>query len=138
MIPRSTWILTLVPMLAYSAEQTARTLEGDSTTSAFWYLLLAVQVLSLIGHIASSLGEWAQWHDTSGSQLDIKSRRYRLMQGGAVSILAGNIAYFGGYYLVSIGHIEALISSAMAAWAGDRFLTPLMERFTGRMKAIGS
>jgi hypothetical protein len=58
----------------------------------------------------------------------IAERRLKILQGLVVALLAGNIAYYGGYYYFTLAEIACFIAAAVAAWGGDKFLTPLLQR----------
>jgi len=124
-------ILALSFAVAFAAaDSNARTLSGDVR---FWVALIAVQVLWVAGHAASSLPQWAQWLDDSGEPVVVRERRLKIVQGAIVSGLAGNIAYYGGYYYINLAEVACFISAAIAAYGGDRFLTPILGRITGRI-----
>lgn len=125
---RATWWLPflLLPAAGALAEQAVRSV--DASTARFWIAFAAVQLLSVFGYSASSLPEWAKWRDITGGDVAIAERRLRILQGLMVSVLAGNIAYYGGYYYFVLAEIGCFIGAAIAAWGGDKFLTPLLGR----------
>lgn len=125
---RWVWLLLAVPVLAVAADETAQKLAYDGQTLAFWVLLAGTQVVVLVGHAASSLGAWAQWHDSSGSVQDARVRRYDLLQKLCVSLFAGNLVYLAGVYHLALDHVQAIISAGVASWGGDKFLAPLLGR----------
>lgn len=122
--------LALVPLAAVAAEQAV--LRMDAGGLRFWVATAAVQILWLAGYAASSLPEWAQWKDTSGGEVVIATRRLKIIQGMVIAGLAGNIAYFGGFYYAGVAEAGCFIAAAVAAYGGDKFLAPLLSRITGR------
>lgn len=126
-------LLGLAPFAAVLAGEVQRTLEPGS--GRFWFALFAVQVLVAIGHAASSLPDWARWKDTSGGEVAVAERRLKLLQGLVLAALAGNIAYFGGHHYYSLPEIPSFIAAALAAYGGDKFLSPLLSRLTGKAAA---
>lgn len=118
------------PIAAMAAEAAGRALDGSSR---FWVTLLAVQILTTLGYGASSLVQWAKW--TDGTLAD----RLLIVQGWWIAMLAGNVAYYGGfYYLPSVGvitnEVGCFIAAAVAGFGGDRFMAPLLLRLTGRIQ----
>jgi len=96
---------------------------------------VAVQGISLMAHGASSLTEWAQWKDDSGTPVELATRRLKVIQGLIISILAGNVAYYGIQFTTEkIDEVPSLILAGVAAYGGDRFLTPILQRITGRQQ----
>lgn len=125
------WLpLALVPLAVAAAEAAVR--ELDASGVRFWAAFAAVQVLWLLGYAGSSLPQLAKWQDTTGGEVAIAERRLTIIQGVAVAALAGNIAYFGGYYYAGLAQVVCFIGAAAAAWGGDKFLTPILARITGR------
>lgn len=122
--------LALVPLDVYAAEQAV--LRIDAGGVRFWAATAAVQMLWLSGYAASSLPEWAQWKDTNGGEVAIATRRLKIIQGMVIAGLSGNIAYFGGFYYFGIAEVGCFIAAAVAAYGGDKFLTPVLGRITGR------
>lgn len=120
----------LLPAAALAAAQA--TLAVDAGTGRFWAAFGAVQVLSFFGYAASSLPEWAQWVDDSGGVVEIVERRLKIVQGMIIAVLAGNIAYYGGFYYAGLAEIPCFIGAAVAAYGGDKFLSPLLSRITGK------
>lgn len=125
--------LFLLPAVAYAAAQA--TLAVDAGSTRFWVALVAVQVLAAFGYAASSLPEWAQWVDDTGGAVAIAERRLKIVQGFMIALLAGNIAYYGGFYYFAIAEIPSFIAGAVAAYGGDKFLSPLLSRITGKVEA---
>lgn len=123
-------VLGLIPWAAIAAE--AATHELDAGSWRFWAAFGAVQILWGLGYAGSSLHEWAGWKDTSGGDVAIAERRLKIIQGMVIAALAGNIAYYGGYYYLSVAQVACFIGAAAAAWGGDKFLTPILTRITGR------
>jgi hypothetical protein len=123
-------LLFLLPIAALAAEVAGRSLDGSWR---FWVTLVAVQMATTLGYGASSLPQWAKWRD--GSLYE----RLVIVQGFWVAMLAGNIAYYGSfYYLPSMGvltnEVGCFIGAAVAGFGGDRFLTPLLFRITGKIQ----
>jgi hypothetical protein len=121
-------LLASVPLAALAAEQAVRMFEPG--TVRFWVTLGAVQMLWLVGYGASSLPAWAKWPD--GTMQD----RLTIVSGVITSGIAGNIGYYGGYYLVGLAEISCFISTGLAGWGGDKFLTPLLGRVVTAFDAI--
>jgi hypothetical protein len=124
------FVLFFSPIMALAAEAAGRSLDGSWR---FWVTLFAVQILTTLGYGASSLAQLAKWRD--GSLYE----RLMIMQGFWVAMLAGNIAYYGGfYYLPSMGvitnEVGCFIGAAVAGFGGERFLTPLLFRITGKIQ----
>lgn len=124
----SGFVLALVPLVALAAEQVVRVFEPG--TVRFWVTLGAVQLLWMFGYAASSLPLWAKWPD--GTVQD----RLTIVQGVVVGCIAGNIAYFGGYYIGNLAEIACFIGTGLAGWGGDKFLTPLLGRVVAAYEAI--
>lgn len=116
----SGWLLALLPLAALGAEQLLRVFEPGNWR--FWAAFGVVQLLWLWGYLASSLPAWAKWDD--GTVLD----RLTIVQGTFVAALAGNIAYHGGFYYLGLAEIVCFIATSVAAWGGDKFLSPLLQR----------
>jgi len=121
----SVWLLLFAFPYATAAEQMSRSLIGDTR---FWVVAAAVQVLGVIGYLASSLAQWAKWPD--GTLIE----RLALVQGSVTALLAANIAFYGGYYYVECPEIVAFIAAAVASWGGDKFISPILVRITGRIQ----
>lgn len=117
-----------LPAVAVAAEGGMRPLDGSLR---FWVAAMAVMVLALAGYSASSLPQWAQWLDDTGGPVVIRERRLKIVQGLVIALLAGNIAYYGGFYYLAIAEVACFIAAALGAYAGDRFLNPLVSRMTG-------
>jgi len=120
-------LLAVVP-LSVVAEQLVRAFDPEAPR--FWAALAAVQVLWLFGYAASSLPTWAKWPD--GALAD----RLSIVQGALVSGLAGNIAYYGGYYYAGFAEVACFIGSGVAGWGGDKFLTPVLDRINAAIGAL--
>lgn len=131
---RQHWILAIalcVPIAAYAGA----TLAEAAGTWRFWAAFGAVQVLCLFGYAGSSLPEWAQWLDETGGAVAVAERRLKILQRTVVSFLAGNAAYFIGAYgpeAMRLPEIPCFVGAAVAAWGGDKFLSPLLARITGK------
>lgn len=123
--PVPSWLLPmLIPTSALALDTTVRSMDGGGR---FWVTLFAVQILATLGYAASSLAQWQGWPDgTLGVRLNI-------VQGMLTAILAGNIGFYGGYYYFNLAEVVCFITAAVAAWGGDKFLSPLLSRITGRM-----
>lgn len=122
------WVLWFLPCAALATEEIT-TAEGIISALL---IFLGVQFVSLVGHGAASLPDWAQWSDQDGTRVEVAARRLKIIQGLLISILAGNISFYGGQYYAGLHEIPGLIGSGMAAYGGDRFLTPILSRITGR------
>ena len=124
----SGFLLASVPLVALAAEQAVRAFEPG--TLRFWVTLGAVQMLWLVGYGASSLPAWAKWPD--GTMQD----RLMIVSGVITSGVAGNIAYYGGFYYAGFAEIACFIGTGLAGWGGDKFLTPLLGRVVTAFDAI--
>ena len=118
------------PCVALAVDQSLRIM--DPGTSRFWAAMLAVQVLGAVGYCGSNLAQWARWPD--GSLLD----RLTIAQGAVTSLLAANFAYYGGFYLlptwqINLPEIGCFIATPIAAWGGDKFISPILSRITGKI-----
>jgi hypothetical protein len=54
-----------------------------------------------------------------------------------ISIVAGNVAYEGAIFWGSLSIMVAMIVAAVAAYGGDRFLVPVLDRIVGQARQIG-
>lgn len=121
-----------IPALAYGAESiTSRALTVDAR---FWWAHFFVTVLSLAGWAGSSLPKLAGWVDGMKEKLEI-------LQGVVVALISGSIAYYGGFYLLAnfgynVPEIGCFIATIVAAWGGDRFLTPLLDTLADLTKRV--
>lgn len=122
-----------VPTTALAAAQAV--LSADVGTNRFWIALIAVQILGFFGYAASSLPQWAKWLDVSGDVVAIAERRLKIIQGLFIAFLSANIAYVLGYYYGGVAEIPSFIAAAGAAYLGDKFLSPLAARITGKATA---
>ena len=120
-------MLAVIP-LSVAAESLVRSF--DPSAPRFWASLAAVQFLWLLGYTASSLPVWAKWPD--GALAD----RLTILQGVVVSGLAGNVAYYGGYYHVGFAEVVCFIGAGIAGWGGDKFLTPILQRVNAAIGAL--
>lgn len=125
---RTSWLLLVLLGVAGGALAEAAVRVVDPGATRFWIAFAAVQILAVFGYSASSLPEWAKWKDITGGDVAIAERRLKILQGMVVALLAGNIAYYGGYYYFALAEIGCFIGAAVAAWGGDKFLTPLLQR----------
>lgn len=125
------WLPVLIWPAAGLADAAVRTM--DASTGRFWFTLAAVQVLSLLGYGTSSLPQWAGWVDETGGIVAVLERRLKIIQGMLIAFLAGNIAYYGGYYYFTLAEIACFGAASIAAYGGDKFLTPLLSRITGKV-----
>lgn len=103
----------------------------DPTTNRFWAALGAVQVLAFIGFGASSLPSLAGWIDENGSPVERLERKLNIIRGAIVACLAANICYYGGFYYMGAAEVGCFMGAAVAAYGGDKFLSPLLSRITG-------
>lgn len=115
------WLLLFSIPSAYAFEQTTRMMDGGNR---FWITMIAVQFLATLGYVASSLAQWAKWPDGTLTE------RLEVVQGFLTSILAGNIAYYAGYYYMAWPEIACFIATAVCGWGGDKFLSPLLTRIS--------
>jgi len=122
----------LVPFAAMAADQAIRSI--DPGAARFWWVFLAVQVLALVGYAASSLPQWAGWIDTAGGAQAILERRLKIVQGTVIAVLAGNCGYYGGFYYFALPEVLCFGTTAIAAYGGDKVLSPLLSRLTGRVQ----
>ena len=120
----------LVPAVALA---TQATWSADAGTLRFWLAFGAVQACAGWGYTCSSLRQWAGWVDKTGGEVAVMERRLALFQGVAIAFLAGNIAYYGGYYYAGLSEIVCFIGAAVSAYGGDKFLSPLLSRITGKV-----
>lgn len=129
---RLTWTAPalLIPAAA-CAQQAVHALDPGSWR--FWAAFGAVQGLAAIGWCASSLARSAGWIDTSGGPVAQLERRLVILQGVAISVLGSNAAYYGGFYGQGWAEIYCFIAAALAAYGGDKFLSPLLSRLTGKV-----
>lgn len=127
----STSLMAMIPVAAVSAD--AALAQFQPTTARFWFAFLAVQFLNVLGYGASSLPELANWINADGTAVERLTRRFKIIQGCMVAMLAGNIAYYGAMYYFGVADIGCFISAAVCAYGGDKFLSPLLSRITGRV-----
>jgi len=126
------WLWVLVPATAIAAEHAVRTLEGGPRA---WFTFAIVCFLSLVGYAGSSLTEWAKWRD--GDQ----RTRFALYQSAFVAMLAGGVTYYGGYYWlpdwkIVIPEVGCFILTALAGFAGDRWLNALVDALITTLKTV--
>lgn len=114
--------LFLIPAAAFAADRAAL----DLSSARWWAVLGFVQAITLLGYAASSLSQWAGWID--GTVLV----RLQIIQGVAVALLAGNVAYFFALHSANLPEVYALMSSGAGGYGGDKFLTPLLSRVFGK------
>lgn len=117
------------PAAAVLAEAGVRTMNFSS--AQFWWTLAAVQLLGCFGYGCSSLPQFAGWIDPTGGAVVQLERRLKIMQGVLIALLAGNLAYYGSWYY-NFAEIVCFGAAALAAYGGDKFLTPLLSRLTGK------
>lgn len=120
----------VLPLAAYATEQAIRIL--DASAPRFWWAAVAVQVLWLLGYGCSSLPEWAQWKDRTGGDVAVAERRLKIIQRMLLACLAGNVAYYGGYYYFGLAEVGCFLAAAVGAYGGDKFLGVVLSRITGR------
>lgn len=132
---RVTWMAPalLIPAAALAA-QAVHALDAGSWR--FWFAFGAVQALAGIGWCASSLARIAGWIDPTGGPVAQFERRLAVLQGVAISVLASNAAYYGGFYGQSWPEIYCFIAAALGAYGGDKFLSPLLQRATAMWAGI--
>lgn len=117
------WLMFAVPLIAYAAGEVTRTLDGSFR---FWMAEVAVLTLALVGYGASSLKDWACWRDGTTVQ------RLEVVQSMIVSVLAGHITYYGGYYYafsldIRIPEIGCFIGTALGGYGGAKYVTVLVD-----------
>jgi hypothetical protein len=122
-------------LAAIAADKAVRAL--DASEPSFWLSLAAVQVLALFGYGCSSLHEWAGWVDDTGGQVAVLERRLKIVQRMLIGLLAGNGAYFGGFYYYALAQVLCFGAAAAAAYGGDKVLAIVFARFTGRIQQGG-
>lgn len=114
--------LFLIPAAAFAADRAAL----DLSNARWWAILGFVQIITILGYTASSLSQWAGWID--GTVLV----RLQIIQGVAVALLAGNVAYFCALHSANLPEVYALMSSGAGGYGGDKFLTPVLTRIFGK------
>ena len=55
----------------------------------------------------------------------------------STSLFAANIAYYGGYYYTGAAEIASWLAAGIAAFGGDKFVSPLLSRITGKAASGG-
>lgn len=129
------WLLVpLAPLWAIAAEQAVRGL--DPGAPRFWGAMGVVQLLVLLGYGCSSLPQWAGWIDATGGPIAVLERRLRIVQGMLVGFMAGNCAYYGGFYYFGLPEVPCFVAAAVGAYGGDKFVSPLLVRLSGMFKAV--
>ena len=113
-----------VPVVVFAAGDVQNTLPVNDR---FWGALLAVQCITALGYFASSLPTWARWLDDQATM----EQRLAVVSGALTAVMAGNVAYFGSLYYMHTAEVSAFISSGVAAWGGDKFLTPILQKIVG-------
>lgn len=129
------WLLVpLAPLAALAADLAVRALDPGSLR--FWGAMGAVQCCALLGYGCSSLQQWAGWIDDTGGPVTVLERRLRIVQGMLISFMAGNCAYYGGYYYFALHEVACFLAAALGAYGGDKFVSPLVVRLSGMFKAL--
>lgn len=128
------FLLPLAPLAALAADQAVRAL--DPGAPRFWWTMGFVQGLALLGYGCSSLQQWAGWIDDTGGPVTVLERRLRIVQGMLIGFMAGNCAYYGGFYYFGLHEAACFLAAAIGAYGGDKFLSPLLVRFSGMFKAV--
>lgn len=129
------WLLVpLAPLAALAAEQAVRSL--DPGAPRFWWTMGFVQALVLLGYGCSSLQQWAGWIDDTGGPVTVLERRLRIVQGMLIGLMAGNCAYYGGFYYSGLHEVACFLAAAVGAYGGDKFVSPLVMRLSGMFKAV--
>src|ERR1051325_8338411 len=103
-------LLLFAPLLAYAADQALAAF--DPSTPRFWGTLAVVQALNVLGWAASSLPQLAKWIDGDTVRERLENR-LTIIQGLALSFMAGNIAYYGGRYYMALAEILCFIAAAV-------------------------
>jgi len=127
--PARIGVAGFVPEVAVMSES-ASAFFNDFVLSALLFFL--VQLVCVIGYASASLADWAVWKDSSGTELERTERRLKLIQGFLIGILAGNICYYGGGGYLGADHLTSMIGAGIGAYGGDRVLTPILTRITGK------
>lgn len=124
--------LLWVPALSYGADNIVS--RAFTVDARFWWAHFFVMVLSCAGWAGSSLPKLAGWVDGVRQRLEI-------LQGLIVSLISGSFAYYGGFYLLTgYGYnppeVGCFMATILAAWGGDRFLTPLLDTMMGFVRRV--
>jgi hypothetical protein len=117
-------LVLLAPTAAIAAEVGARTLEREWASDTFWWLFGGVQLLWAIGYCSSSLPKWGKWIDGDASTAD----KLAVVAGVLCALLAGNAAYYLGYYEAGLARLYCLLAAAGGGFMGERYLTPLFSK----------
>jgi MFS family permease len=107
--------------------------EPDLRTDAFWWLFIAIQIAWLLGYLASSLPRWGKWLD------GVADTEYKLaiVAGVLCALLAGNIAYYLGYYELHLKRLYCIFAAIGGGFLGEKYLTPLFQRLMPAPKTTG-
>ena len=119
----SGWLLLLGVSVAHAADSILlRAIENDWRGETFWWTFIAVQVLWAIGYLSSSLPKWAKWTtaDTEG--------RLTVIAGALCALIAGNTAYYMGYYEMGFKTLYCLFGAIGGGFLGEKYLTPLFQK----------
>jgi hypothetical protein len=127
-------VVPLAPLAALAADQAVRGLEPGSLR--FWGAMGAVQFCALLGYGCSSLKQWAGWIDDAGGRVTVLERRLRIVQGMLIGFLAGNAAYYGGFYYFGLAEVPCFVAAAFGAFGGEKFIAPAVGRLSGMFKAL--
>ena len=121
-------LLLAVPFAAMAAEQSIK--QFDLSSARWWAILAFVQVVTIIGYMASSLSQWAGWIDGTVLQ------RMTILQGAIAALMAGNMSYFLGLHYAGLSEVMALMSAGAGGFGGDRFITPVLQRMFGKATGL--
>jgi len=95
-------------------------------------LFISVQIICVLGYASASLADWAAWKDSSGTEIERAERRLKLIQGLLIGLMAGNVCYYGGGAYLGTDGLTSMIGAGIGAYGGDRILTPILTRITGK------
>lgn len=123
-------ILLAAPVAAVAADLVVRSIEDDAGKFIFWAGMFFVEILTLMGYIASSLPQWTDWTDGT------KKRRLELIASVFASVIAGNGVYYGGLYAIGWAQIYCFLATPFAAFAGDKFIVPVATRLSDAVGAL--
>lgn len=118
-------LLTILPGIATADDAVMISAEALLAIGVF----LSVQGASIAGHLSAALPDWADWRDTTGTEVDAARRRLRLARGALCGVMAGNIAFYGAHSYTGGDYLPALIAAIAAAHAGDRFLAKFLPGY---------
>lgn len=101
-----------------------RRFEEDWSTAVFWGLFGVVQACWIVGYSLSSLPKWGKWIDGSA---DIEYK-LNIVVGVLFSLVAGNLAYYLGFYEFGWKLLYCICGALAGGFAGEKWLSPLLMR----------